>query len=70
MFLKGLVEKTAQCRFCHVLLVKPVTEPAEIQGEGQFYISMGRMSENLWPSSIYCNDLSLCVCNGAVSSDM
>lgn len=51
-----LIQKMAQCYFCHILLVEAVIESAQIQGEGTYHLPVGALSENLWPSSICCND--------------
>lgn len=51
-----LTQKMAQCHFCHILFAKAVIEPAQIQGEGISHISVGGMSECLWPSSVCCSD--------------
>ena len=57
-----LIQKMAQCCFCHLLLAEAVIEPVQIQGEGTYHLPMGGMPENLWPSSICCNDGLVSVC--------
>lgn len=51
-----LIQKMAQCHVCRILLAKAVIASAQIQGEGTTHLSMGGMSENVWPSSVCGND--------------